>query len=168
MGNYKILLPANYAPHITTNIRTGAKKVTAHIVEKDEYTLKMLASEIAQATTVTVADVEAVIAAFVSFSMKHLCEGHRVELGALGKLFPTLQTTPVAYLEDVDQSIKRMLARFQPGEELKAQMAQATFVMVAPKSSQGEALETKKEAIYAVIGHKPPKPSDDSGEGDGD
>jgi len=97
--------------------------------------------------------------------MKHLCEGHRVELGALGKLFPTLKTTPVAYLEDVDKSIKRMLPRFLPGEQLNAQMAQATFVMVAPKSSQGEALESKKEAIYAVIGHKPPKPS---GEGDGD
>jgi len=165
MGNYKTYLPAYYAPHITTNIRTGAKKVTAHIVEKEEYTLKMLAAEIAQATTVTVADVEAVIAAFVDFSMKHLCEGHRVELGALGKLFPTLKTTPVAYLEDVDKSIKRMLPRFLPGEQLNAQMAQATFVMVAPKGSQGEALETKKEAIYAVIGHKPPKPS---GEGDGD
>jgi len=165
MGNYKTKLPAQYAPHITTNIRTGAKKVTAHIVEKEEYTIDMLAVEIAQATTVTRPDVKAVIDAFVDISMRHLCEGHRVELGSLGKLFPTLKTTPVAYLEDVDKSIKRMLARFLPGDQLVANMNEATFVMVAPKGAQGEALETKKEAIYAVIGHKPPKPS---GEGDGD
>ena len=165
MSTYKTKLPVQYAPHITTNIRTGAKKVTAHIVEKDVYTIDMLAAEIATATTVTRPDVKAVIDAFVDISMRHLCEGHRVELGSLGKLFPTLKTTPVAYLEDIEQSITALKARFRPGDQLMENMKSASFVMVAPKSSQGEALETKKEAIYAVIGHKPPKPS---GEGDGD
>ena len=159
MGNYKTKLPAQYAPHITTNIRTGAKKVTAHIVEKEAYSIDMLAAEIATATTVTRPDVKAVIDALVDISMRHLCEGHRVELGSLGKLFPTLKTTPVAYLEDVEQSIKCLKARFMAGDQLVENLSQATFTMVAPKSSQGEALETKKEAIYAVIGHKPPKPN---------
>lgn len=164
MGRFKTLLPANYAPKITTNIRTGAKKVTAYLVEKEEYTLEMLAAEIAQSTTATSTDVQAVVAAFVDFSMRHLAEGHRVSLGSLGKLFPTLKTTPVAYLEDVHSSIKDMKARFTPSEQLVDLLAQATFTMVAPKTGQDEALETKKEAIYAVVGHKPPKPS----EGDGD
>ncbi len=156
---YKTKLPVQYAPHITTNIRTGVKKVTAHLVEKETYNIDMLAVEIATATTVTRPDVKAVIDAFVDISMRHLCEGHRVELGSLGKLFPTLKTTPVQYLEDVEQSITALKARFRPGEQLQENMKGASFVMVAPKASQGEALETKKEAIYAVIGRKPaPEP----------
>lgn len=167
MGKYKTLLPANYAPKIVTNIRTGQKKAAAYLVEKEEYTLEMLAAEIANSTTATATDVMAVVAAFVDFSMRHLAEGHRVSLGALGKLFPTLKTTPTQYLEDVDKSIKAMKARFTPSEQLVALLSQATFTMVAPKSGQDEALETKKEAIYKELGHKP-KPEDGEGdEGDG-
>ncbi|MCR5821243.1 MAG: hypothetical protein K6F94_09930 [Bacteroidaceae bacterium] len=77
---YKTKLHVQYAPHITTNIRTGVKKVTAHIVEKEEYSIDMLAAEIATATTVTRPDVKAVIDALIDISMRHLCEGHRVVL----------------------------------------------------------------------------------------
>ncbi len=86
MANYKTKLPVQYAPHLTTNIRTGVKKVTAHIVEKDEYTIDMLAAEIATATTVTRPDVKAVIDALVDISMRHLCEGHRRRVGGKPRL----------------------------------------------------------------------------------
>lgn len=53
MKSYSTKHPVQYAPHITTNIRTGEKKVAAHIVEKEAYTIDMLSVEISTATTVT-------------------------------------------------------------------------------------------------------------------
>ena len=147
-------------------LRTGEKKVAAHIVEKEAYTIDMLSVEISTATTVTRPDVKAVIDALVDISMRHLCEGHRVELGTLGKLYPTIRCTPTKYLEDIESGIKGVSARFQAGTQLTENLKAVSYTMVAQKSDRDSALEGRRESIYSVVGRKPkPEPDDDE---DGD
>lgn len=166
MKSYSTKHPVQYAPHITTNIRTGEKKVAAHIVEKEAYTIDMLSVEISTATTVTRPDVKAVIDALVDISMRHLCEGHRVELGTLGKLYPTMRCTPTKYLEDIESGIKGVSARFQAGTQLTENLKAVSYTMVAQKSDRDSALEGRRESIYSVVGRKPKPEPDDEEDGD--
>jgi predicted histone-like DNA-binding protein len=97
-----------------------ARKFYAQVVTKGEVTLRELASEIADISTVSMVDTMAVIEAFIHLIPKHLCQGEIIRLGDFGSYAIGLLSQGADSEEQFsDQLIQGVKVYFRPGSELK-------------------------------------------------
>ncbi|MGL5912656.1 MAG: HU family DNA-binding protein [Bacteroidales bacterium] len=74
------------------NKKEDPKKFYATIVTDGEYSLDKMAEEIVGFTSLSEADVNAVLIAVQNVAQKQLAEGKIVRLGKLGSLYPTISS----------------------------------------------------------------------------
>jgi predicted histone-like DNA-binding protein len=98
----------------------GEKKFYASTLTNGEMTLTKLTKNIEKISTVSGADIRAVVYAMVDVMKDALADGQIVRLGDLGSLRISLSSHPEETAEDVNaNSIKSAKTIFTPGKELK-------------------------------------------------
>ena len=106
----------------------GAKKYYASPVHGREITLDGLTKGIEKTSTVSGADIRAVLYAMVEEAVIGLSEGRIVRLGELGSLRITLSSEGKDKAEDVTASaVKKAGVIFTPGTKLKEMLKGAKF-----------------------------------------
>jgi len=104
------------------------RKYYANVVTRGEISLRDLAKEVAQVSTVSIADVTAVVESLLQMIPKHLAQGEIVRLGEFGSMSVTLSSegAPAPEAFHVSQ-IKGVNLNFRPGKEINQVLAQVTF-----------------------------------------
>lgn len=98
------------------------------IASSGRLTLRQLSTRIAQISTVSSADVMAVLEAFLTVVPDELANGHIVELGDFGNFWLKSTSTGVSAAEEVSgKQIKTLLPRFNPGKEFKKVLTTVEF-----------------------------------------
>lgn len=98
----------------------GEKKFYASTVADGEMTLTKLTKRIEKISTVSGADIRAVVYAMVDVMKDSLAEGQIVRLGDLGSLRISLSSRAEETAEDVNaNSIRAARTIFTPGKDLK-------------------------------------------------
>jgi predicted histone-like DNA-binding protein len=98
----------------------GVKKFYAIAVSKGEATLRELAKEISQISTVSSPDTLAVLEALLLVVPKYIADGKIVRLGEFGSFGLTISSEGYDTEEEVtSKSIKGNSLNFKPGSELK-------------------------------------------------
>lgn len=102
------------------NQKTGAAMFYGMADEVEVVKITEVVDEIAHSTTVTEADVKAVLAEFEHRVLKHLANNESVRFGTLGAFCPRLKSnsTTAAALFTADQ-IKGVSVQFSPSPKLK-------------------------------------------------
>jgi predicted histone-like DNA-binding protein len=99
---------------------TAPKKYYPSIASSGRKSLRQLAGQIAQISTVSSADTMAVLEALLSVIPQELAAGNIVELGDFGNFWLKINSEGVLTAEDVRASnITNILPRFNPGKEFK-------------------------------------------------
>ena len=98
----------------------GEKKFYASAVTDGEMTLNKLTKTIEKISTVSGADIRAVVYAMVDVMKDSLADGKIVRLGDLGSLRVNISSRPEDTAEDVNaNSVKGARTIFLPGKDLK-------------------------------------------------
>jgi predicted histone-like DNA-binding protein len=106
----------------------GTKKYYATAVSGGEMTLNKLTNSIEKVSTVSGADIRAVLYAMVDVMKASLEDGQIVRLGDLGSLRISIASNGEATAEKVSaKSIKSARTVFTPGMELKNQLKNLKF-----------------------------------------
>ena len=118
-----------YATAILKSTQTGKTIVSANVVERGCKSIDNIARELAKSTTLTQTDVKGVIEGFIEFTMEHVASGYRVEMGNLGKIYPTIsvKSEKKDFASFTAANIKGVRARFQPSQMLLNLLEEATF-----------------------------------------
>ena len=119
-------MPITYQIVGCTNPRgaEGVDYATNRAVKTGDYGFKELAEDIQFATTVTMADVVAVLTAAKEYIKKHLLQGQRIVLAELGALQASISSKCFAQSVIPSESfapasyIKQVNVRFRPEAEL--------------------------------------------------
>ena len=107
----------------------GEKKFYASAVANGEMTLSKLTKRIEKISTVSGADIRAVIYAMVDVMKDSLSEGQIVRLGDLGSLRLSVSSRGEDQPEDVNaNSIKNARTIFTPGKDLKEMLKIVEYV----------------------------------------
>ena len=153
------MTPLQYGVHLVKNPQTGKKKVGATVVETGTVSINAIAAEISRSTTVTSTDVHAVIEALIEFTVRRVCEGYRIELGNLGKFYPTITVKTTAKLEDFDQNkITGVKCRFDPSEKFENLLSQVVFTKVLPRKQSNKAMADYDSAMAAALAAQAEEP----------
>ncbi|WP_455667732.1 HU family DNA-binding protein [Phocaeicola sp.] len=111
-----------------------------------ELSLKQLSKRVASQTTVSRADVVAVLTATVDNLLDALQEGKQVDFGELGKFRLQIISEGTNSLADFTAaSITGVNIQYIPGEDLKTIFAGLEFQPVASRKAQSAALRAEKE-----------------------
>ena len=106
----------------------GTKKYYASPVHGREITLEGLTKNIEKASTVSGADIRAVLYALVEEAVGGLSEGRIIRLGDLGSLRITLSSEGKEKPEQVTAAaVKKTSVIFTPGKKLQEMMKSAKF-----------------------------------------
>lgn len=106
----------------------GVKKFYASGVSTGEMTLEKLTKRIEQTSTVSGADIRAVLYAMVETMQDALSDGQIVRLGDLGSLRISISSNGEATAEEVKaSSIKSAKTVFTPGKDLKKMLKTLEF-----------------------------------------
>jgi len=106
----------------------GEKKFYATVVSKGEVTLDDMTSLIEEISTVSGADIRAVLYAMVSVASRSLTNGQIIRLGDLGSLRVSISSEPADTSEKVTSSvIKGSKVIFSPGPKLKVTLDNLKF-----------------------------------------
>lgn len=125
-----------------------AKAQVAHVM-----TLKMLSKRIADQSTCSRADVEAVVIATMEKTVDALREGYQVEFGELGKFRVQIKSDGATSAgEFTSDFIKNVRVRFMPGEELRNIFTGMEFVNVPTRAAVKALLKEQKKAAQAPQG----------------
>ncbi len=107
------------------------KKFYAQIQFKGETTLRELAEEIAEISTVSVIDTKAVLDSLLEVIPRHITDGEIVRLGDLGSFAMTLKSEGSETEDGFTSSmIKRVKLIFRPGKRFKKELETADFKKV--------------------------------------
>ena len=107
---------------------TDPKKFYASVVTRGEVSLRELAKEVSQISTVSIADVTAVVESLLQTIPKHLGQGEIVRLAEFGSMSVTLSSEGTATAEDFTAShIKEVNVHFRPGKEIDQTLGNITF-----------------------------------------
>jgi len=107
---------------------TDPKKYYANIVTRGEISLRDLAKELAQISTVSIADVTAVEESLLQIIPRHLGQGEIVRLGEFGSLSITLSSGGAATQEEFTPGlIKGINLNFRLGKELNQTLDNGSF-----------------------------------------
>lgn len=106
----------------------GEKKYYASASSNGELTLPGLTKEIEKISTVSGADIRAVIYAMVDVMKTAIADGKIVRLGELGSLRVTISSNGEVSADKVtSRSIKSAKAVFTPGKDLKESLNNLTY-----------------------------------------
>ncbi|EEF75396.1 HU family DNA-binding protein [Phocaeicola coprophilus] len=104
--------------------------------------LEEIAEKISRSTTVTRADVKAVLAALEDETIDLLQNGEIVQLGDLGTFRASISSKGAEVAEEYNVSmIKGVKVIFRPSKKISDAMQTASFERVAPKKDAEEATE---------------------------
>jgi len=107
---------------------TDPKKYYANVVTRGEISLRELAKEVAQISTVSIADVTAVVESLLQIIPRHLGQGEIVRLAEFGSMSVTLSSEGAATPDDFSSNlIKGVNLNFRPGKEINQTLDQVTF-----------------------------------------
>lgn len=138
--NYSVALRANPMD------KDAAHKAYAKAQINGELSLKQLSKRVASQTTVSRADVVAVLTATVDNLLDALQEGKQVDFGELGKFRLQILSEGAETLADFTaEKIQGVNIQFIPGEDLKNIFAGLEFQPVASRKAQSAALRAEKE-----------------------
>lgn len=151
----------------------GEKYATAQLKMIRQITMRELAEDIADRTTLHRADVMACLEVLPKSLAHYLTNGFGVDLGSLGSMSATCrsQATPSAKTFTPDL-IKGARVRFNPGVEFKAAISEAGFVrgeLVGPLAMRGKAAKPAESGQSTPSQPKekdPSQPSAPNTEGD--
>ena len=141
-------MPLNYSVSLRTNpmSKNAAPKAYAKAQINGELTLKQLSKRIASQTTVSRADVSAVLIATVENMLAALQEGQQVDFGELGKFrLQILSEGAETLAQFTSDNILGVNIQYIPGEDLKNVFAGLEFQPVASRKAQSAALRAEKE-----------------------
>ena len=109
----------------------GEKKYYANAVSSGEMTLAKLTTAIEKRSTVSGADIRAVLYAMVDVMKESLADGQIVRLGDLGSLRVSINSNGEASEKDVSaKSINGARTIFTPGKELKNALMTLDYVKI--------------------------------------
>jgi predicted histone-like DNA-binding protein len=99
-----------------------------HPVTRSELTLRQLAEEIAQISTVSIVDTIAVIESFIQLIPKHVTQGDIIRLGDFGSFAIGIRSSGAQQEEQFrTDMIKGLKIYFRPGKELKRALTLTEF-----------------------------------------
>lgn len=114
-------------PRTNGNVR----KFYASPVKDSEITLELLTKAIEKTSTVSGADIRAVLYAMLREAIAGLENGKIVRLGEFGSLRITLRSEGKDTADEItDASVKKTKIIFSPGKELKEMQRNAKFIKV--------------------------------------
>lgn len=138
----------NYSVSLRPNPldKDAAPKAYATAQINGELTLKQLSKRVSSQTTVSRADVVAVLTATVDNLLEALTEGKQVDFGELGKFRLQILSQGAETLADfTSENIQGVNIQYIPGEDLKNIFAGLEFQPVASRKAQSAALRAEKE-----------------------
>lgn len=138
----------NYSVSLRRNPQDpeSAPKAYATAQINGELTLKQLSKRVSSQTTVSRADVVAVLIATVDNLLDALQEGKQVDFGELGKFRLQINSVGTDVLADFTAAqITGVNIQYIPGEELKTIFGSLEFRPVASRAAQTAALRAEKE-----------------------
>ena len=138
----------NYSVSLRPNPldKDAAPKAYATSQINGELTLKQLSKRVSSQTTVSRADVVAVLTATVDNLLEALTEGKQVDFGELGKFRLQIASIGTEKLTDVTAAhITGVNIQYVPGEDLKTIFGTLEFQPVASRAAQAAALRAEKE-----------------------
>ena len=152
-----------YVPKFGKNAGKGKFYARAQVNEKTS--LKKFSKMIAMQTTVTYADVTAVLVSAVENLILELQRGNQVEFGDLGKFRLQIVSDGADSAADFksDTHIKGVNVQYAPGPELYSVFQNMEFVQVASRAVQRAALKAEKEGAKTLdIEEAKKKPAKDN------
>ena len=138
----------NYSVSLRPNPldKDAAPKAYATSQINGELTLKQLSKRVSSQTTVSRADVVAVLTATVDNLLEALTEGKQVDFGELGKFRLQIASIGTEKLTDLTAAhITGVNIQYVPGEDLKTIFGTLEFQPVASRAAQAAALRAEKE-----------------------
>ena len=151
-------MPVNYSIAMRSNPQDPdqPKKAYARAQIRGELSLKQLSRRIASQTTVSRADVSAVLISAVENMLEGLREGDQIDLGELGKFRLQLTSEGTATAEEFTANhITGVNIQFVPGEELKGLFTNITFNLVPTRAAAKAVLKAEKAGETMVDLSKP-------------
>ena len=154
--NYSLV---KYVPKFGKNAGKGKFYARAQVNEKTS--LKKFSKMIAMQTTVTYADVTAVLVSAVENLILELQRGNQVEFGDLGKFRLQIVSDGADSAADFksDTHIKGVNVQYAPGPELYSVFQDMEFVQVASRAVQRAALKAEKEGAKTIDIEEAKKPA---------
>ena len=151
-------MPINYSIAMLLNPQEKDAPARAYAKAQinGEMSLKALAKEVSNKSTVHYADVSGVLIAAVETMLAALKEGKQVDFGELGKF--RLQITSkgaVTAEEFTANNIKGVSIQYIPGEDLKGIFQDLQFNLVASRTAQAALLRAQKKGETIVDLSKP-------------
>ena len=130
----------------------GKGKFYARAQVNEKTSLKKFSKMIAMQTTVTYADVTAVLVSAVENLILELQRGNQVEFGDLGKFRLQIVSDGADSAADFksDTHIKGVNVQYAPGPELYSVFQNMEFVQVASRAVQRAALKAEKEGAKTI------------------
>ena len=138
----------NYSVSLRPNPldKDAAPKAYATSQINGELTLKQLSKRVSSQTTVSRADVVAVLTATVDNLLEALTEGKQVDFGELGKFRLQIASIGTEKLTDLTAAhLTGVNIQYVPGEDLKTIFGTLEFQPVASRAAQAAALRAEKE-----------------------
>ena len=163
--NYSLV---KYVSKFGKNAGKGKFYARAQVNEKTS--LKKFSKMIAMQTTVTYADVTAVLVSAVENLILELQRGNQVEFGDLGKFRLQIVSDGADSAADFksDTHIKGVNVQYAPGPELYSVFQNMEFVQVASRAVQRAALKAEKEGAKTIDIEEAKKPAGKKENTDGD
>ena len=161
-------MSVNYSIAIKNNPQgeNAPRKAYAVSQIKEELSLKALSRRIADETTVSRADIVAVLIATAENIVEALQEGYQVDFGELGKFRLNILSEGAESIEKFTaNNIKGVSIQFIPGAELKDIFGKLEFTPVATRAAQRAVLRAEKAGQTTVDISKKPKKEAPEGEG---
>lgn len=154
--NYSLV---KYVPKFGKNAGKGKFYARAQVNEKTS--LKKFSKMIAMQTTVTYADVTAVLVSAVENLILELQRGNQVEFGDLGKFRLQIVSDGADSAAEFksDTHIKGVNVQYAPGPELYSVFQDMQFVQVASRAVQRATLKALKEGAKTIDIEEAKKPS---------
>ena len=154
--NYSLV---KYVSKFGKNAGKGKFYARAQVNEKTS--LKKFSKLIAMQTTVSYADVTAVLVSAVENLILELQRGNQVEFGDLGKFRLQIVSDGADSAADFksDTHIKGVNIQYSPGPELYSVFQDMEFVQVASRAVQRAALKAEKEGAKTIDIEEAKKPA---------
>lgn len=146
-------MPLNYSIAMMGNPqkKEDPKKAYAKAQISNELTLKMLSKIIASQTTVSRADVMAVLISTVDNMVEALREGNQVDFGELGKFRLQITSRGAATAEEFTAAyITGVKIQFVPGQDLKTIFTGMSFAPVPTRAAVKAVLKAQKAGETTV------------------
>ena len=106
----------------------GDTKFYASIVRTEPVSLETFAHDLADRSTLTQADIHAVLVSFMEKFPEYLMAGRSIYLGKLGSLAPAINSQAELSADEVDRySITRLRVLFRPSNKLKDILSVAKY-----------------------------------------